>query len=304
MRRTSRRWGETALALMLSGALASPGVANQHAYRDTTAAFRQAITDPTGVADDDFDAYSDSANWEVNTNVTETDQVNDELLIGWLARHLIPPHGEGPNALGYLDEIRVDADDYAQGKGYSVTRSHVIGHGGHFDKFLARATFDIESTFGVDQITNYSFVFVGAHTDTIYGEVGLDTTLVSSKVVPPNASPTVGNCLLTYDNATGRFGVSIAVTGLAYHQITGATLNIGPPGQNGPPIGELGRPGDWTDMQSQSTCLQLDDLSTQPLLLGLVRKGLVYVTVMTQNHPLGEVRGQLRTVVTSALPRP
>lgn len=304
MKQTKGGWGGCALAFTMSGALCNLATAVQHAYRDTTAAFRQTITDPTGVVADDHNAFNNTANWEVNTSVSETDQVNDELLIAWLAKHLVPPHGEGPNAVGYLDDIRVDADDYVQGKGYTVTRSHVLGHGSHFDKFLARATFDVESTFGVDQITNYSFIFVGAHTETIYGEVDLETTLVSGKVVPPNSSPSVGNCVMSYDNATGRFGVSVAINGIAYHQITGATLNISAQGQNGPPIGELGRPSDWTDMQSQSTCLMLDTAQSQPMLLGLVRKGLVYVTVMTQSHPQGEIRGQLRPVVSSVPPRP
>lgn len=304
MKRTPSGWGRCALALTITGVLCTQASAIKHTYRDTTSAFRQTITDPTGVAEDDHNAFNNMANWEVNTSVSETDQVNDELLIGWVARHLNPPHGEGPNPVGYLDDIRIDADDYAEGKGYTVTRTHVMGHGDHFDKFIARVTFDVTSTVGVDQITNWTFVFVGAHTETIYGQIDLTTTLVSSNSVPPNSSPAVGNCVLDYDNLTGRFGVSIAINGISNTQILGATLNIGPPGQNGTPIANLGSRSDWLDMDNGSTCLMLDTLQTQPQLAALMKRGMVYVNVMTTNFPQGEIRGHLKLVLPKTGPRP
>lgn len=283
--------------------MSGPAGAVVHSYKDTTFAFRQTITDPFGVAANNFNAFNNSANWEVNTTCNATDGFNDQLNIGWFAKHMVPPHGEGPNALGYIDGFDVDADKYPTGS-FKLQTQHTMGHGSHFNHFVARLLFDVTSNFGSDQITSYNFVFVGGHTDSWYQQIYLETTLVSTNVVPPTNSLAKGNCITNYNNTTGQIGVSVGINGISKNQVLGATLHLAPPGQNGQAIANLGGSGVWDDMGQNSASLMFDFGQLQPFFYPFLKKGLVYIVVSTVAHPQGEIRGQLRLVTTSSLPQP
>jgi hypothetical protein len=87
--------------------------------------------------------------------------------------------------------------------------------------------------------------------------------------------------------------------------VTGASLHMGKPGSNGPVIASLfagpKKTGDFSGLLAQGS-LSSTDL-TGPLagksiddLVKLINKGDVYVNVLTDSHPSGEIIGAVKKV--------
>jgi len=277
-------------------AVATIGHAAVQTYADDTHSFRQVITDDLGVDTESGDSFKNKANWEVNTNVSEVDDIDDALAFGWAARHLVAPHFEGANPVWCIGNFDVNAENYSDGKGHELNwNGGPIRHGEHADVFAAKLTFNLtESTFDWDQITKYNFVFVGKHITQPYECVYATTSMTGTNQVPGNDSSGNGNLIFDYSYATQSFGISLAVSGIAREQVIGARLYRGLKGQQGTPIADIA-PGQWFISTGHNSCaLMIDNITFPFQYMKDLAAGRLYVNLMTQQYPNGELRGHLK----------
>lgn len=267
-----------------------------HTYTDSTWSFRQVITDEAGVDVDGNDKFNNTANWEVNTSLWEDDSVDDQFGIGWTARHLIAPHGEGAAALWVLGNFVVNAENYAAGNGHELNwNGGPIRHGDHADVFAAKLTFDLtESRFDWDQVTKYTFVFVGKHIVNPYDCVYASSVMTGQNQVPSNDSTAHANLIFDTTYSSQTFGITMGVMGISRDQIIGARLYRGVKGQQGTPIADIAPGQAFVPTGHNSCSLTLENLPFSFQYAKDLTAGRLYVSIMTQRYPNGEIRGQLK----------
>jgi hypothetical protein len=281
---------------MTSVALATTATAAVHTYKDTPFDFMQTITSDAGVANDASNAYRNLANWEVNTTVTEEDGVDDELSIGWNARHVNAPHGELPQDKFVVGNLTVDGEkeDPVVG-GTKDWSAGPVRHGDHFDKFQAQVVYTVESGFwDWDQITKYSFVLIGFHTDDPCEYRNFKSTQTGDNMVPRTPSEAHGNTLFAYNTLTNTYSINMAVVGTDSSRLIGLRMYIGMPGQQGTPIADIAVGEDFQIRGPKESVLMLDHRPFPIQYLHFLNKGMIYLVLHTERYPNGELRGQLK----------
>ena len=118
--------------------------------------------------------------------------------------------------------------------------------------------------------------------------------LVGDQETPPNASAAQGQVVM-HLNADGTVSFKLIVANI--RDVTMAHIHVAPRGVAGPirqwlypsgPPPQL-RPGRTDGTLAEGT------FTPTPELLAAIESGDAYVNVHTQQHPGGEIRGQLRT---------
>lgn len=294
----SARYLIVAIATVLTGSALSAPTEN---YNATPSRFRQIICDPFGVAGTASSSFPRGPNpWTVQTGIDTFQADNDKLIIDASAFHLAGPHGEAGGQL-YHRVFAIDADKYDEGNAHTINDGASFHHESHWDKYAARVVFDTTSSlFGDDQITSYSFILLGVHTLASSDTINIDSSLVSTNIVPPFQDAATGNLMFVYNRPTHTFDATIVVTNIDKNQIIGASLNIGKAGQNGQFLTQIGQPTDWQPLGQNSASLMLDNLQFPQQFEPFIKKGMLYVKIHTLSHPNGAIRGQLTRTLFSA----
>ena len=151
-------------------------------YRDSQERFR------LRVLGGDFDSNDThpgtrGEEWEISYRIEEdAGWVNDVLSISGTAQHIEPPHGEGRNDNTWEFSIIADANQLITGVNdpsnppdgatedqkkalEGLLKTGKVKHGDHWDTFAAKLTLTIETTAVFDDITTYTLVVQGIHTD-------------------------------------------------------------------------------------------------------------------------------------------
>jgi hypothetical protein len=134
--------------------------------------------------------------------------------------------------------------------------------------------------------------FADANSSAKSAMLYFDTTgMFGSQVVPPNASPGIGNAFMALDDVTGALSVNVGDFELLEGIATSATLNDAPPGSNGPLITTftITTPGLPAGNFTGGAVLNAGQISD-------LKAGDMYVVVSSSVFPSGEIRGQLTQV--------
>ncbi len=127
--------------------------------------------------------------------------------------------------------------------------------------------------------------------------------LTRFELVPPLGGGGGGFYYMTLGQGGTSIAFSLTVEGLDSSTISLADLRVAPPGQNGPGIFVLfNRASEGVFQGLKTGSLSFNDLIPQPNVgvnnftdaVGKIASGLAYVEVHTDQHPEGELRGQVR----------
>lgn len=140
--------------------------------------------------------------------------------------------------------------------------------------------------------------------------------LTPEQVVPPTSSSAFGHALLAYDHHGSGFDLLLEIRGITIDDLypggpngNSAHLHAAPVGQNGPIVFDLQwsagfvQDGDVLRMQFNNILLGgqqgahfADELANETSLYD----GLMYVQIMTDAFPDGEIRGQFELIPAPA----
>lgn len=131
--------------------------------------------------------------------------------------------------------------------------------------------------------------------------VTLTSTLNGGNSAPANKSTATGTALMSFDDMTNLFDLSINVTGLTKTTLTNSHIHLGASGVNGGIIFNLGAgtSPNWTNTASGMSLALTGQLF--PTGLGDINKtallaGNTYLNIHTTTFGSGEIRGQLTAV--------
>ncbi len=116
--------------------------------------------------------------------------------------------------------------------------------------------------------------------------------------VPAVDSPGVGKAILTFDDVTNSFDLTLAGVGLT-SPVRAAHFHLGVPGTNGPIVQDLGRPGSFQQGSGSYAfnALYFNAGASDDFHLADLLAGRIYVNVHTTLYQMGEIRGQMRQLV-------
>ena len=121
--------------------------------------------------------------------------------------------------------------------------------------------------------------------------ITLTSTLNGLNSAPQNASAATGTAMMSYDDVSNLFNLSIDITGINKSVLNGAHIHLGGSGANGPVAFNLGTTA-WTD-----TATGMNLILTGGLFPGANSSDLVfgktYLNIHTLAFGAGEIRGQL-----------
>jgi MYXO-CTERM domain-containing protein len=112
----------------------------------------------------------------------------------------------------------------------------------------------------------------------------LTATLEGAQEVPPVTTTATGSATLSYDDTTKKLTGTISFMGIT-STVTGAHIHKGPAGGSGPPVITLGT---TSPIGVDATIADADEAA-------LLAEG-TYVNVHSEDHPGGEIRGQIVAV--------
>jgi len=129
---------------------------------------------------------------------------------------------------------------------------------------------------------------VGAGALALAAPVSFKVALSGAQQVPPIQSPGSGSADLSYDPSTRVVTWSVTYSGLS-SPVTMAHFHSGDAGANGPVAVWLSKQGGGAPAQSPIT----GQATLTPEQAEQFTAGKMYVNVHTQEHPQGEIRGQV-----------
>lgn len=231
--------------------------------------------------------------WVTGGTITEDNGlVNDGLVIDGTAQHVIPPHGEGPNPNIFLYNFNIDADDWATGANAAAPVVAIFAHGGHFDHYIATLSFTIATVLTVDDITAYTHVVGGRHTDSPGQYRSGHASLDGRQEVPAVDSPAIGSAVIFFDPVTRSIDVSVAVEGVSLSRLTGAHIHRAPPGTSGPVIFDLNYRA-FQDAGGTGVVRIIQGGTFPAEHVQALLDGNTYINIHTTQHTGGEIRGQI-----------
>ncbi len=209
------------------------------------------------------------------------------------AQHLAFPHETGPgpvwNHLWWVSGV--------PGGGPRTAPCAVrLPHGDHVDAMTGTLTVWSNAAGAVGFI---HFTAVGVHDDSAdpakkpkpQGGAGS-----GSQVVPPTYTDAVCSVAAIVSEYNSTITLSILVSGIPGANLIAADIALGAPGENGPPIFDLGGPAEWEDLGDGSLARMVATTPFPPAYLGDLLAGNTYIELRTVAYPDGEIRGQLEPV--------
>jgi hypothetical protein len=183
------------------------------------------------------------------------------------------------------------------GLSFAGLRGGVVHPGppNHVDHFLEV----LGAAYRFNMLAGYAYISVGYH-DPVCEERGAHLT--QDQVVPPPPPPPPDTPLpygvagLAVDMERHTFALSIAVQGIPQQDLVAAIIHVGAPGENGPPVYDLGGGSAWQDLEG----LGLGRVTVEePFPMEYAEAfvtGQTYICLYTTTNPGGALRGQLIAV--------
>lgn len=220
--------------------------------------------------------------------------VDDSLLYSVCRQHLVPPHGEGPNPWTSCAVGLIVPDEYPENPRYLkiAGAASVVPHGAHFDIHTAMGFVRLAYFLGKADISAYNLMLFGVHSDSQTTGVTIDSDSLRENVNGITDEEGTGSVVGCLDTGTGNLELLAAHDGMQPGEFLRARLHLGSPGQNGPPVMDLGGPQEWTQT-ANGFVWRRATLPFDPGLVGPLLNGQLYVQFSTTQWPNGATRGQL-----------
>jgi cytochrome c peroxidase len=140
----------------------------------------------------------------------------------------------------------------------------------------------------------FTLASVSATAGLILEPPGVIGNMSGQQELPPVATPASGKAGFTFDTALTQIAFELEVTNI--NGITGATVNLGSPAEDGPAIFVLTNTGFVTRLLgilTEADLIPAPGISTLADAINAMKNGDTYVNVTTAAHPAGEIRGHL-----------
>jgi hypothetical protein len=216
----------------------------------------------------------------------------DSIDITGTAQHVIPPHGEGPNAniYGYAKSggFRFQATGaYIDAAPAAVSFAHLH----HTNEYDASLSYTVVRSWGLSDITGYTHVVWGKHTD--YPCERRYAQLVSDQMVPAGTSVRSGVAMMRITPSMATIDLVLAIPQIVPIEIIALELRSGAPGMQGGLITTLATGGMFQSVQGMGSSLTLLDFSIPVGVVPMLQAGQAYLQLRTAPNPIGELRGQI-----------
>ena len=198
------------------------------------------------------------------------------------SQHLIPLHPGWPQFEAGPGGMHRYALAVPNPPGAVVVRGMTPHGRTHPDLFM-----EVLGTNGVAAL----FADVGRH-DPPPNCPSLYAVLTGNAEVPPNPSPAMGVMSLNIHVAESRLALAVVVHGITPEQLIGSAIHLGPEGQVGPEIFDLGPGLQWADLDGLAIARELETPFPPEYVTALL-EGQTYVNLRTASYPDGEIRGQI-----------
>jgi hypothetical protein len=147
----------------------------------------------------------------------------------------------------------------------------------------------------------FSFTTLGVATERQASALSFNATLTGSEEVPPVKTKAKGKVVFRLFKEEGRMIYRLTVSNL--ENVTSAHIHMGKKGENGPPVAILfkgpEKRGKFSGTLSEGVITSVDLIG--PLegkafrsLVKIIFAEEAYVNVHTDQHPDGEIRGQIK----------
>ena len=135
--------------------------------------------------------------------------------------------------------------------------------------------------------------------------VTFTSTLNGANSAPANASTATGTALMSFDNVTNLFDLSINVIGINKTTLTNSHIHLGASGVNGGIIFDLGAgtSPNWTNTATGMS-LSLIGQTFPAANVGDLLAHNTYLNLHTAAFPGGEIRGQIGGAAPAPVPLP
>lgn len=128
--------------------------------------------------------------------------------------------------------------------------------------------------------------------------ITLTSTLNGLSSAPQNGSAATGTALMSYDDISNLFNLSIDITGINKSALTASHIHLGGSGVNGGVVYGLGTTA-WNDTATGMNLILTGGTFPGANSLDLLA-GNTYLNIHTGAFPGGEIRGQLTAVPVPA----
>ena len=128
--------------------------------------------------------------------------------------------------------------------------------------------------------------------------ITLTSTLIGLSSAPQNGSAATGTALMSYDDISNLFNLSIDISGINKSALTASHIHLGASGVNGGVLYGLGTTA-WNDTATGMNLILTGGTFPGANSLDLLA-GNTYLNIHTGAFPGGEIRGQLTAVPVPA----
>jgi hypothetical protein len=172
-----------------------------------------------------------------------------------------------------------------------------LPHGNHTDAMVGTLTIWCNAAGNI--VGPIQFTADGLHDDSgdpANNGAPLGAEGSDAQVVPPTYSDAFCTVSAIVNQQASEITLSILVSGISSANLLAAEIALGAPGENGPPIFDLGPPGQWDDLGDLSIARMLTEVPFPLPYLDDLLAGNTYINLRTALYPDGEIRGQLAPV--------
>ncbi|MBI5118999.1 CHRD domain-containing protein [Candidatus Poribacteria bacterium] len=131
-----------------------------------------------------------------------------------------------------------------------------------------------------------------------------DSVLLGDRIVPPVTTAATGNAIVTIDADKQLISYGLRTKNIT--GVTGATMHLGLPGENGPAIFVLANTAfvsPFAGTLSEANLIPTAGAASMAEVIDAIISGKTYVVVQTAAHPEGEIRGPLALAAEAAIER-
>jgi hypothetical protein len=231
------------------------------------------------------------AKWLTATTFTTDDGFfSNKLTIEGTARHIVPPHDEGPNPIAYKHSFSALVDGMAAGV-YTdedfyivMTWGPDIKHGEHYDVFHSDVVMRVGDS---DDILNYTLTVAGRHSYYPRGFVDV----FSGKLLSLQPGGTTYGSASFIVEPGGQFTLGGVISGVDPGAIAAAHIHSALDGQI---LFDVGDHGAWTNLGGIAAAREIGNGQLSPLALQLLGSGDAVFDVHLDSGEI--IQGMLRLV--------
>ncbi|MCW5938331.1 MAG: CHRD domain-containing protein [Fimbriimonadaceae bacterium] len=219
---------------------------------------------------------------------------SDTITISGSSHHHSAPHGEPPNQSIFNFKFTAKSAGWKKGSHKMFWSMGSFPHADHWNGFNMTFTGSVYSGTFWNGFSGYVLIVSGRHSDfQIFPISPMEAPATGYAVVPPVKTQRFGAARVELEQATGRANIHLA-TNIEPHWILGAELCVGPKGANGDVVMSLADMGSLNPVGELGSAMAAFEVPLPPHVYAAIDQGRAYIQVRTLQHPLGEIRADLR----------